>query len=261
MSAATDRGIAAPDAALAFHDAECGGYAADLGLWSELAAAYAASAPILDLGAGSGRVALALAGEGHRVLAIEQEPLLAAALASRAAAAGQAASVEVLVADARDLDVSGPRPDPTPALALAPMQFLQLFDEADRARVLAGVAATIAPGGLLAVALLDESVPLSSGEPEPLPDVREVNGWVHSSLPLEVRLTEEAVEVTRLRQVVSPTGELTESHDTIRLHRLDPARLGEEAAACGLRGREVRRVGQTEEHVASVAVLMERADG
>jgi SAM-dependent methyltransferase len=260
MSAATDRGIAAPEAALAFHDAECGGYGADLGLWSELAAAHAADAPVLDLGAGSGRVALALAGEGHRVLAIERDPLLAAALVSRAAAAGHAASIEVLVADALDLDVAGPR-HPTPALALAPMQFLQLFDEADRARVLAGVAATIAPGGLLAVALLDESVPLSSGEPEPLPDVREVNGWVHSSLPLEVRLTEEAVEVTRLRQVVSPTGELTESHDTIRLHRLDPARLAEEAAACGLRGREVRRVAQTEEHVASVAVLLERADG
>jgi SAM-dependent methyltransferase len=260
MSAATDRGIAAPEAALAFHDAECGGYGADLGLWSELAAAHAADAPVLDLGAGSGRVALALAGEGHRVLAIERDPLLAAALVSRAAAAGHAASIEVLVADALDLDVAGPR-HPAPALALAPMQFLQLFDEADRARVLAGVAATIAPGGLFAVALLDESVPLSSGEPEPLPDVREVDGWVHSSLPLEVRLSEEAVEVTRLRQVVSPTGELTESHDTIRLHRLDPARLGEEAAACGLRGREVRRVGQTEEHVASVAVLLERADG
>ena len=261
MSAATDRGIAAPDAALAFHDAECGGYGADLGLWSELARARATGAPILDLGAGSGRVALALAADGHRVLAIERDPLLAAALASRARAAGRAAAVEVLVADALDLEVAGPRPDPAPALALAPMQFVQLFDRDDRARLLAGVAATIAPGGLFAVALLDESVPLSSGEPEPLPDVREVDGWVHSSLPLEVRLSEEAVEVTRLRQVVSPTGELTESHDTIRLHRLDPARLAEEAAACGLRGHEVRRIGQTEEHVASLAVLLERVDG
>jgi SAM-dependent methyltransferase len=260
MSAATDRGIAAPEAALAFHDAECGGYGADLGLWSELAAAHAADAPVLDLGAGSGRVALALAGEGHRVLAIERDPLLAAALVSRAAAAGHAASIEVLVADALDLDVAGPR-HPAPALALAPMQFLQLFDEADRARVLAGVAATIAPGGLFAVALLDESVPLSSGEPEPLPDVREVDGWVHSSLPLEVRLSEEAVEVTRLRQVVSPTGELTESHDTIRLHRVGPSELAEEAALCGLRAGEIRGIGQTGDHVASVAVLLERVDG
>ncbi len=40
-----------------WHDAECGAYAADLALWEELAAA--AGGPVLDLGCGTGRVALA----------------------------------------------------------------------------------------------------------------------------------------------------------------------------------------------------------
>ena len=48
-----------------WHDIECGGYAADLPLWRELAAAEAG--PVLDVGAGAGRVALELARHGHAV--------------------------------------------------------------------------------------------------------------------------------------------------------------------------------------------------
>ena len=42
----------------------------------------------------------------------------------------------------------------------------------------------------------------------PLPDVREVDGWVYSSLPLEVRRRRRRLEIRRLRQLVSPAGEL-----------------------------------------------------
>ena len=45
--------------AIAWHDAECGSYRADLPLWRELA--DEAGGPVLDLGCGSGRVALDLA--------------------------------------------------------------------------------------------------------------------------------------------------------------------------------------------------------
>jgi len=51
-------------AAVIWHDVECGGYEGDLALWRELAAA---GGPILDLGCGTGRVALDLARRGHRV--------------------------------------------------------------------------------------------------------------------------------------------------------------------------------------------------
>ncbi len=50
-------GQAAADAAVVWHDIECSAYRADLPLWRELAAEY--GDPILDVGAGTGRVALA----------------------------------------------------------------------------------------------------------------------------------------------------------------------------------------------------------
>ena len=248
-------GSGAPEAEVVFHDAECGGYRADLGIWSGLARERAGELPVLDLGAGTGRVAIPLAREGHRVLAVERDPLLAAELDSRAEGLGP--RPQVLVADARDLDPAlGPI-----SLALAPMQFMQLLDEADRACVLERVAATLAPGGTFATALLDESVPLSSGEPDPLPDVREVDGWVHSSLPLEVRVGEEVVEIARRRQVVSPAGELSESPHSIVLHRLEPDRLAAEAAPSGLRAAGIEPIGQTDDHVGSLVLLLERSDG
>src|SRR5262249_37949539 len=69
-----------------WHDLECGPYTADLALWRTLA--DDAQGPILDVGAGSGRVTLDLARHGHTVTALDVDPDLIAALADRAAAAG-----------------------------------------------------------------------------------------------------------------------------------------------------------------------------
>ena len=52
-----------------WHELECGSYRADLPLWRELAdqmASSEGSARVLDVGAGTGRVALELARAGHR---------------------------------------------------------------------------------------------------------------------------------------------------------------------------------------------------
>ena len=159
-------------AAVVWHDVECGSYAADLLLWRELAAR--AAGPVLELGSGTGRVALDLAERGHPVTAVDREPDLLDELSRRADAGGLA--VTCVRADARSLPALGPF-----ALVIAPMQLLQIVGgPADRARLLEGVAAALARGGSFAAALTAlEAAVAPPGSAPPLPDVGEREGWVY----------------------------------------------------------------------------------
>lgn len=236
--------------AVTWHDAECGGYAADLPFWERLAAER--GGPILDLGAGSGRVALHLAGRGHEVVAVDADRELLAALGERAG--GRGLEVEAVAADVRELDFTGRRFP----LVIAPMQLLHMLGGSrNRRRTLAAVAAHLAPGGLFAASVLAEPLP-PSGQTEGLPDVREVGGWVHSSLPLEVSVEDERVEIVRLRQLVAPDGKMSEQVDVTTVDRLANGVLEDEAGAAGLRLAGSELIAETDEHVGSVLLLMER---
>ena len=57
--------------AVVWHDVECGAYRADLPVWLELAAEH--GAPILEVGAGTGRVALELARADYQVTALDHD--------------------------------------------------------------------------------------------------------------------------------------------------------------------------------------------
>ena len=83
----------------AWHDIECGRYEADLPLWKELATA--AEHGVLDIGAGTGRVALRLADAGHDVTALDLEPELLEVLSQRATEAGF--TIPTVAADALSL--------------------------------------------------------------------------------------------------------------------------------------------------------------
>ncbi len=245
-------------AAVAWHDAECGGYGADLPSWARLAAERGGPrpgrGPVLDLGAGTGRVALHLAARGVEVVAVERDPELADEL--RARAGRRHAAVEVIEADVRRLDLGRAFP-----LAIAPMQLLHLLGgEAGRREAFAAARRHLAPGGALALTILSEPLP-ASGTPDPLPDVREVEGWVHSSLPLEVRVSDQAIELVRLRQVVSPGGALSEELDTTRLDRIGAGRLERELSETGFRVAGSEPIGETAEHVGSLVVIAEPTDG
>ena len=73
-----------------WQDVEFGSYAADLALWEELAAA--ADGPVVELGAGSGRVSLAAGRKGVPMVALERDPELVEELRLRAdGAAGDGA--------------------------------------------------------------------------------------------------------------------------------------------------------------------------
>jgi SAM-dependent methyltransferase len=234
------------DESVIWHDVECGGYGADLALWRELADER--GGPILEFGCGTGRVTLDLARRGHEVTGVDSDPRLVAALRERAGGL----DLQALAVDARKLELPADF-----ALVVAPMQMLQLLGErADRVAALAAAAGCLRPGGLVAVAIV-EGVPAGGGEmAQPLPDVAEVDGWVYSSLPLEIVDEGDAMLVTRLRQTVSPAGELTETVDETRLAVLRAEGLEREAADAGLRPAGRRELSETNAHVGSTVVLL-----
>jgi SAM-dependent methyltransferase len=240
--------IAAAARAVIWHDVECGAYAADLNTWSELAREGAG--PVLELGAGTGRVALRLAAEGAAITALDRDRVLLNALARRAAERGL--DVATVRADARDFAL-----DTRFALICAPMQLAHLLGAGGRRSMLRSVAAHLRPGGRAAFALLADPSAAPFEAPSPLPDVVERDGWVYSSQPLEVVAVAGGYEVRRLRQVVSPSGELDSEHDTVRLEELSPEALAAEAREVGFAEVERLDVPATADHVGSFVTVLE----
>jgi SAM-dependent methyltransferase len=234
-----------------WHDVECAAYDTDLPLWRELA--EAAGGPILDIGAGTGRVALDLAARGHDVTALDVEPALLRALSERARERGL--RVRTQVADARSFALGREY-----ALAIAPMQVVQLLGgQAGRLSMLGSVREHLPPGGVFAAALADpfEGVPVEDAAP-PVPDVREQDGWVFSSTPVAVRPEAGSTAIDRLRQSVSPEGELDEAVTTIHLDDAPPEELEHLGASLRMRTLPRRQVPGTGDYVGSVVVMLER---
>ncbi|MEK6251154.1 MAG: class I SAM-dependent methyltransferase [Actinomycetota bacterium] len=230
-----------------WHDAECGAYTADLPLWEELA--EAADGPVLELGCGTGRVALHLARRGHTVVGIDSDAELVAELRERAAGEGLTVGVEQADAAAFSLDERF-------GLIVAPMQLVQLLPGADsRRECLSAAADHLASGGCLALAIVAEAQ--TGIPPSPaLPDVRERDGWVYSSMPLGVIREGDSLLVERLRQTVDPDGHLEESHNAVRLRMLSTASVEREGRAAGLTPAGCRRIYATDAHVGSTVVLL-----
>lgn len=245
-------GTRGDDAAVTWHDVECAGYRADLPLWRELAAEAGGS--ILELGAGTGRVALDLAEQGHEVTGLDSDPALVAELRRRAR--GRGVSARAVAGDARTFEL-GRRF----ALIIAPMQLAQLLGGPDgRRSMLASARRHLDPGGRLAVALADplDGEP-SDGVAPPLPDVREADGWVFSSTPVGLRTEAEGIAIDRLRQAVSPSGELSESMATVLLDTVEPAELEATARDLALEPLDRRTVPDTAGYVGGTVVVLEPA--
>jgi SAM-dependent methyltransferase len=240
--------VDAPEASVIWHDLECGAYAADLPLWRRFASEH--GDPILDVGAGTGRVTLDLARRGHRVTALDQDRVLLSELRRRR----ERLPVATVHADARSFAL-----EEKFALILVPMQTVQLLGgSAGREQFLGCAASHLAPGGIVALALTErfERYGPDDALPLPIPDMRELDGIVYSSQPTAVREEAAGFVLERLRERISPDGERTSQPDVIRLDRVSAAELEREAQAVGLTPCGTTAVPETVDHVGSVVVML-----
>jgi SAM-dependent methyltransferase len=247
-------------AAAVWHDIECGAYKADFPLWRELVAAAiersGRACELLEIGCGTGRVSLALAGDHCRVTAVDVDSELVAVVRKQAGELGL--PVDAVVADARSLELRS-----SFDLILAPQQFVQLFGEDDRVRVLSSIARHLRSVGCAAVALLDLDEEWDSdADPLPPPDRLRKDGWDYSSQPVAVlRMPDETtLKLDRVRRVVSPDGEQTETFSRICLELISVPQLESEAGHAGLVSDGRRQIPATDMHVASTVVLLRHPD-
>lgn len=234
-----------------WHDVECGGYAADLPLWEELVAEH--GGPILELGCGTGRVVVHLArATGELTIGLERDGDLVGEVWKRATGTN---------GDAEFGDVRGFELLEQFQVILAPMQLIQLLPErTDRICCLSCVADHLELTGCAAFAIVEEVPAPPAGEvAPPIPDVREVDGWVYSSLPLPPEVRDGEIVLRRLRQTVAPDGALSEEADEVVLQALSAETLEQEAKEMGLTPLGRRQIPATEAHAGSTVVLLGRA--
>jgi SAM-dependent methyltransferase len=241
--------MSAMPAHVIWHDVECGRYDADMALWEELA--EAAGGPILDVGAGTGRVTLELARRGHEVVALDLDRDLLAMLSRRADEAG--VSVETIVADASGFELG--RRDFS--LIMAPMQTVQLLRPEGRRGFLRSARAHVASGGIVAIALVDA---LETFDEEhvllPLPDQLVVDGTLYSSHPVAVRDHGDTVAIERIRRILTADGHRSASDDVLHLDRIVLGDIEAEGIAAGLTVLPGRPIAATDEHVGTSVVLL-----
>jgi SAM-dependent methyltransferase len=144
------------DLIAAFYDEDMGRNAGEAGLrWYRGEAGRAVGAaggPLLELAAGTGRLTLPLAGDGHRVVALDRSPPMLNELVRKAAAAGLGGRVLPVATDMAAAGLSGRF-----AAVLCPFSAFGYLVEPDaRAAMLSAVRGWLRPGGPL---LLDMFIP------------------------------------------------------------------------------------------------------
>jgi SAM-dependent methyltransferase len=231
-----------------WHELECAGYRADLSLWLELAAC--ARGPVLDIGAGSGRVAHALARGGFAVTALERDARLIDVSRRRA----RGLPIEHVCADARSFSLV--RRDF--ALCIVPMHTIQLFGSSGRrADFLRRAHAHMRPRAVLACTMLFDAEPFDcrDGVLCPAPESVRVNGLEYLSTAVSVTIDERAIVIERDRRVRSGNVAIVAERDVVELARVRPQQFAAELLDAGFALEASRTVPATDEYVGSEVVL------
>lgn len=231
-----------------WHELECGSYTVDFSLWRELAEQQ--GDPILDIGAGTGRISLDLARHGHRVTGLDIDPELIDELRERA----EGTSADAILGDACEFDL-GQRF----SLCIVPMQTIQLLGGIEpRARFLRCAREHLVAGGMLAAAISHtlELYEVFDDAASPLPDICELDGIVYSSQPTAVRADRDGFVLERRRDMVTADGTRTTSDDVIRLDRLTAGQLELEGVDAGFARAGIRTIDATRDYVGSEVVIL-----
>jgi SAM-dependent methyltransferase len=181
--------------------------------------------PVLELGAGSGRLAVPLAARGLEVWALDAS----AAMVERLRAKPGGAAVHAVVGDMAALDL-GPGAPATFAVVLCAYNTLfNLTDTESQRRCLARVAGVLAPGGRV---LVEAFVPPPAGEPDAVTSAVE---------PRHIGLDEVVLTVSRIdpgaRTVTGQHVQIREEGIRLRpfvLHYAGPEEIDALAAEAGL---------------------------
>jgi SAM-dependent methyltransferase len=230
-----------------WHDLECGAYRDDLPLWRTLAGQT--GGPVLDIGAGTGRVTLHLAAAGVPTVALDAAAALLDALRHRAAGL----PVETVVADARHFAVGRRFP-----LVLVPMQTLQLLGgRRGRTALLRCALDHLQPGGRLAAALADATDCFDEERPLPPPPAAlDVAGVRYASQLLAVADEGDRAAIHRRREIVGP-GDHYECRDvTLRVDRVSADQVAAEAARLGFLTEPHRLIPETDEYLGSTVLVV-----
>lgn len=133
--------------AAAYYDLQYG-FTAEAAPWPDTewfrSIASGTAGPVLELGCGSGRIAVALAGDGHTVVGLDRSPAMLERAAARAKAAG--VGVELVVGDLRDFRL-GRRF----GLVVVPFNTFLMVPPDERGACLGRIREHLAPDGLLAL--------------------------------------------------------------------------------------------------------------
>ena len=230
-------GEAAGDALARLYDLDLVDDPGDIDLY--LALAGRTGGPMLELGAGSGRIAVPLAAAGFTVTGVDLDPAMLARARGAAAAAGRgvAKRLTLVEGDARTVRL----PDAgTYGLAAIPLNSIFLFGgRADQAASIATLAAHLSPGG---VAVVDCWLP--DADDLARYDGRLILEWVREEPETGRTVTktgaawyDHALRVVRLTTIFEashPGGPATRWVRQDRLRLVDPDELAGFAEAAGL---------------------------